>query len=119
MELGDRLKQLREEKKLTRNALAGRLNVSYSAVSKYETNVRFPDKETLIRLADFFDVSIDYLLCRSNIRETAEKLLNSSQKGFIAGDSRNRYEALEDLSPEALEELEKFKEFVLHKYRKK
>lgn len=119
MELGDRLKELREEKKLTRDELAGRLNVSYSAVSKYETNVRFPDKGTLIRLADFFDVSVDYLLCRSDIRETADKLLVNSGDRFMAGDSRGMYKAVEDLSPEALEELEKFREFVQHKYRKK
>jgi len=119
MELGDRLKELREEKKLTRDELAGRLNVSYSAVSKYETNVRFPDKGTLIRLSDFFDVSVDYLLGRSNIRETAEKLLINSGERFMAGDSRGFYKTVEDLSPEALEELEKFREYVQHKYRKK
>ncbi len=119
MELGDRLKQLREEKKLTRDDLAGKLNVSYSAVSKYETNVRFPDKETLIRLADFFDVSIDYLLCRSNIRETAEKLLNSSAGNFVVSASRDAYKTEEDFSPEAMEELEKFKEFIRHKYGNK
>lgn len=119
MELGDRLKSLREEKKLTRDALAVRLNVSYSAVSKYETNVRFPDKGTLLHLADFFDVSVDYLLCRSDIRETAEKILNSSRERFLVSASQDIYKAEEDLSPEAMEELAKFKEFVQHKYRKK
>jgi transcriptional regulator with XRE-family HTH domain len=119
MDLGDRLKSLREEKKLTRGALAGKLNVSYSAVSKYETNVRFPDKGTLIQLADFFDVSVDYLLCRSDIRETAEKILNSSGERFLVSASHDMYKADEDLSPEAMEELKKFKEFVQHKYKKK
>jgi transcriptional regulator with XRE-family HTH domain len=80
MDFGERLKALREEKNLTRKDLANKLIVSYSAVSKYETNVRFPDKETLINLADFFDVSIDYLLCRSDIRETAEKIFNNSKE---------------------------------------
>lgn len=119
MDLGDRLKELREEKKLTRDSLADILNVSYSAVSKYETNVRFPDKGTLIQLADFFDVSVDYLLCRSNIRETAEKILNSSGERFLVSASRDLYKAEEDLSPEAMEELAKFREFIQHKYRKK
>lgn len=119
MELGDRLRQLRQEKKLTRDELAGRLNVSYSAVSKYETNVRFPDKETLIRLADFFEVSVDYLLCRSNIRETADKLLNSSNESFLVSSPRSIYKAEEELSPEAVEELLRFKEYIQHKYRKK
>ncbi|HWR62541.1 MAG TPA: helix-turn-helix transcriptional regulator [Clostridia bacterium] len=119
MDLGDRLKQLREEKKLTRDDLASELNVSYSAVSKYETNVRFPDKGTLIRLADFFDVSVDYLLCRSNIRETAEKILSDAKEGFMVSSPRGIYRVDEELPPEALEELLKFKEFIQHKYRNK
>lgn len=119
MEFGERLKALREEKNLTRDALAGKLIVSYSTVSKYETNVRFPDKKTLINLADFFDVSLDYLLCRSEIRDTAEKILNDSKKQFLVSSPQNAYRADEDLSPEAIEEIEKFKEFVQHKYSKK
>ncbi|HYE82394.1 MAG TPA: helix-turn-helix transcriptional regulator [Clostridia bacterium] len=119
MEFGERLKNLREEKNLTRDALANRLNVSYSAVSKYETNVRFPDKGTLIDLAVFFDVSLDYLLCRTDIRETAEKILNDSKKQFLVSSPQKKYSTDEDLSPEAIEEIEKFKEFVQHKYSKK
>jgi transcriptional regulator with XRE-family HTH domain len=119
MEFGERLKALREEMKLTRDALAGILAVSYSTVSKYETNVRFPDKKTLVNLADFFDVSLDYLLCRSDIRETAEKVLNDSRNKFLVNSPQNTYMADEDLSSEAILEIEKFKEFVQHKYRKK
>jgi len=119
MDFGERLRTLREEKNLTRADLANKLIVSYSAVSKYETNVRFPDKGTLINLADFFDVSVDYLLCRSDIRKTAEKILNDSKKQFLVSSPQNKYKADEDLSPEAIEEIEKFKEFVQHKYGKK
>lgn len=119
MEFGERLRELREEKGITRDALAGKLSVSYSAVSKYETNVRFPDREALIRLADFFDVSLDYLLCRSDIRETAEKILDRSKKQFLVSSSEGSYHVDEDLTPEAIEEIEKFKEFVQHKYRRK
>lgn len=119
MEFGERLKALREENNITREELANRLNVSYSAVSKYETNVRFPDKDTLIDLADFFEVSLDYLLCRSEIRETSEKLLEESKARFLVSSPQNKYGANEDLSPEAIEEIEKFKEFVQHKYGKK
>lgn len=117
MEFGDRLKELRGERKLTRGDLADRLKVSYSTVSKYETNVRFPDKETLILLADFFDVSLDYLLCRSNIRETSEKLRNGKKAHPLASEGSISYHAGEELPPEAMEELERFKEFVQHKYK--
>jgi transcriptional regulator with XRE-family HTH domain len=119
MEFGERLRYLREEKEITRDVLAKKLNVSYSAVSKYETGVRFPDREALIKLADIFQVSLDYLLCRSEIRETAEKLMEKSKKQFLVSSSEGTYSADEALSPEAMEEIEKFKEFVQHKYRKK
>lgn len=119
MDFGERLKALREEKDLTRAALANKLIVSYSAVSKYETNVRFPDKETLINLADFFDVSVDYLLGRSNIRETAEKILNDSKYQFSVGSPQSTYITYENLSPEAVKEIENFKEFIHQKYNKK
>jgi len=119
MEFGDRLKQLREERDLTRADLASRLNVSYSTISKYETNIRFPDKGTLVGLANFFDVSLDYLLGRSDIRETAEKILDKSRGQFLVNSPRNTYKADENLSPEAIQEIEIFKEFIQHKYRKK
>ncbi len=66
MSFGNRLKALREKADLSREELASKLNISYSAVSKYETDVRFPDKETLNLIADFFAVSTDYLLSRSD-----------------------------------------------------
>lgn len=118
MEFGERLRALREEKNITREALASRLNVSYSAVSKYETNVRFPDKDTLVELADFFDVSLDYLLCRSEIRETAEKVLSKSKENILISSPQNQYAADEGLSPEAIEEIEKFKDYIKYKYEK-
>ena len=119
MDFGERLRDLREEKDITRYALANILNVSYSTISKYETNIRFPDKEALIKIADFFDVSLDYLLCRSTTRETADKILNKSKEQFLVRSPENIYSADEDLAPEAIEEIEKFKEFVQHKYGKK
>ncbi|MGE5633314.1 MAG: helix-turn-helix domain-containing protein [Caulobacteraceae bacterium] len=118
MEFGEILRALREEKKISREALANMLNISYSAVSKYETNIRFPDKETLVKMADYFDVSIDYLLGRSNIRETAEKILKNSKEQFLARSPHQEYNADDGLTPEAVEEIEKFKEFMRHKYAK-
>lgn len=67
-DFGDIIKELREEKNLTRDELANNLNISYSALAKYETNKRFPDKVTLTAIADYFSVSTDYLLGRSNVK---------------------------------------------------
>jgi len=68
MLFGERLKKLRMEANLSRQALAKKLNLSYWALAKYETEEREPDYETLHRLANFFSVSVDYLLGRSAMR---------------------------------------------------
>ncbi len=56
------LKELRKKHHLSQDALAMKLNVSQQAVGKWETEKSFPDFKMLIQLADFFHVSIDYLL---------------------------------------------------------
>jgi transcriptional regulator with XRE-family HTH domain len=108
MEFGERLKLLREENELGRDSLAERLKISYSAVSKYETNVRFPDKETLKRIADFFKVSVDYLLGRTDIRNSYETNIETKA-----------YHNLEKsgLPEEALKQIDEYIEFVKQKYK--
>lgn len=66
MKYGDRLKQLRNEKKLSQQELADKLEINRSTYARYETSATQPDYETLQKLADFFDVSIDYLLGRTD-----------------------------------------------------
>lgn len=63
---GSRLRELRKNMELTQTELGKQFNVSDVAISKWEADERFPAKEILIRIADFFDVSIDYLLCRTD-----------------------------------------------------
>ncbi|WP_258359981.1 helix-turn-helix domain-containing protein [Moorella sulfitireducens] len=62
--LGERLAALRKEKALTQAEVARRLNMGQSTIAMYERNKRSPDAETLQKLADFFQVSIDFLLGR-------------------------------------------------------
>jgi len=66
----ERLKVLREAKGLNQQGLALKLNISQSSISYYETGERKPDLDTLIQLSDFFDVSIDYLVCRSDVKQS-------------------------------------------------
>lgn len=68
MEFGELLKQLRQEAKLSREDMAEKLSLSYWALAKYENGERKPDYETLHHLADFFHVSIDFLLGRTDKR---------------------------------------------------
>lgn len=66
--LGDRLKELREEKELTQEELGKLLSVSRQAVSSYESEDAEPSLNNLVRLADIFDISLDYLLGRTKER---------------------------------------------------
>lgn len=64
----ERLKQLRKEKGLIQKELADIFHMQNTAISKYELGERNPDQETLIALAKYFDVSLDYLTGISDIR---------------------------------------------------
>lgn len=61
-----RLKQLRKERKISQLQLAFDLNMNQNTISRYENLERQADYETLIRFADYFDVSVDYLLGRTD-----------------------------------------------------
>lgn len=101
MTFGQRLKGLRTEKHMTQDELGVIMNVSKASISLYEKNERTPDQATLIKTADYFDVSLDYLLGRSDkrhyydlsnkestdIAEQAEKML----KGIDTGAALNFY----------------------------
>lgn len=77
---GTRLKQLREENQLTQRNIATILNVSDRTVSYYENNQRTPDPNTLIKLAKFFNVSIDYLLGQTDYRQGYQNQVNDMEK---------------------------------------
>lgn len=61
---GELLAELRQDKKMTQRDLAQILHVSVGTISNYENDVHFPDVEKLMELADFFEVTTDYLLGR-------------------------------------------------------
>jgi transcriptional regulator with XRE-family HTH domain len=63
-----RLKLLRKEKNLTQLKLALDLNMSQNTISRYETGEREAGYSELIKIADYFNVSIDYLLERTDKR---------------------------------------------------
>lgn len=61
----NRLKELRKSKKLTQVALQMQTGIEQALLSKFENGERIPPTETLIILADYYGVSIDYILYRS------------------------------------------------------
>lgn len=62
----NRLKQLRKEKGITQLKMAMDLNMNQNTISRYENGSHQADYETLKKLADYFDVSIDYILLRTD-----------------------------------------------------
>lgn len=61
-----RLKELRKSKHISQIKLSIELNMNQNSISRYETGEREADYKTLIAIADYFDVSIDYLLGRTD-----------------------------------------------------
>ncbi len=97
--LSIRLRELREEKKLLQKDIANFLNITTSAYGYYEQGKREPDTHTVNSLADFYNVSSDYLLGRTNNRST-EHLLSYIQNSLIT--------TIDSLSPQSKKELEKY-----------
>lgn len=74
MKFSMRLKELREKKGLSQEALAQKLNIPRSSVTHYEnSDDRLPRQQRLNEIADFFGVSVDYLIGRSDTDELNEK----------------------------------------------
>ena len=69
MEFRLRIKELREDKGISQAAFAKKIGAAQSTVGSWECGTREPGFETLIKIADFFGVSLDYLLCRTDIRD--------------------------------------------------
>ncbi len=66
------MRALREEQGLYQKDLAEKLDLTQKTISNYENNERFPDQKTLRKIADLFNVSIDFLLGRTEIRTPIE-----------------------------------------------
>lgn len=106
----NRVKELRKERKLRQEELAGRINISQQTVSRIENGDNALAADILMSLANYFGVSIDYILYRSDSRRGAE-----SQAEFNEVQERNydlcrRYEQLSQKNQELIysltEELE-------------
>lgn len=67
------LRLLREEMGISQKKLADMLNISQQAIFKYEKTSNEPDISTLIKLAEIFDVTVDFLIGNSEIRESNVK----------------------------------------------
>lgn len=106
----ERLKSLRKIKNISQKEFAQHMNVAQNTVSRWESGDRLMDTETLLRAANFFNVSTDYLLNRNennimkNVKDSqAEKLL----KDFFSLNDFGKVEAMKRVSE--LSELPKYR----------
>ncbi|PHA25574.1 transcriptional regulator [Bacillus cereus] len=103
---GTRLLTLRKERKLRQEDMAKQLGIARTTYAMYEQGNREPDYNTLIKLATFFEVSIDYLLGTTKIRQVRDI------------QDPDLYEWFKDISnatPQKREELKRFWEFIIQR----
>lgn len=77
------LRQLRKERGLTQCECAARLGLNHSTISAYENNLRIPPCETLVDIAQFYEVTTDYLLGHQCSNDNIWENLTYSQKQIV------------------------------------
>lgn len=97
MSFGCILTKLRTERGIYQKELATYLKVSIGTISNYEKDRHFPDPNTLCKLADYFGVTVDYLLGRTNFRYDLELLCRPFTEKYTISDLVN---TSLDLSPQ-------------------
>ena len=101
-----RLKELRESHNLSQQSFANIINVSQSTVGMWESGKRTPDSEMLAKIADYFDVSVDYLIGRSS-----EYSVNDELKGVDFA----LYNETKELNDSQKKDVLKFVQFLKNK----
>lgn len=97
------LKQIRNSKNLLQTKVAMDLNITQETISSYETGRVFPSSDMLIKLANYYNTSIDYLLCRTkyNLPIDAIKPNNITDTDFILLNKINQLSAINKAKAEA------------------
>ncbi|WP_139904809.1 helix-turn-helix domain-containing protein [Clostridium thermarum] len=88
--IGERIKEVREDLGLTGEEFGKKLNVAKGTVSNWENNNRKPDAETLLKIADLGNVTIDYIVGRTDHKNSfiAEHNIDGQDVKVIAGKDR-------------------------------
>lgn len=121
--LGKRIAQLRKKQGLSQYALAEKLGFSRGQLANYEQGQREPDFKTLQKIADYFDVSTDYLLGKTDIPNHSYNPIEEIEKITKDLGIKDLFfydvEAWENFTEEDVEELKKHFEWVAHKARER
>lgn len=95
MEFKDRLIKLRKELHLTQEELAQKIGYTRTAISAWEIGRNEPSNADTIKLSEYFNVSTDYLLGKTDVRNPGTKIDNVLNEAMI-GMSKEDYEALSE-----------------------
>ena len=106
---GERLRMLREEKKLTQAELGKIFNLCQSTFGYYETNKKAPSQKTLQKLANYFNVSTDYLLGRTNNPDPADAVQ-------IPDELLQAFMRAKEMPPEHVEKLAEVIDLLINQY---
>lgn len=109
----ERLKQLREEKGKSMRQVAIELQIPYTTYVSYEKNEREPNSEALIRIAMYFDCSIDYLIGISNNKELITSVVFENEKKTPPDSWESLKAELMKLPDDAIDELHKYIKYLL------
>lgn len=114
MEFKDVLYELRTKKHLSQAKLADRLGLSAGTIGMYENGSRMPSREAQEKLADFFNVSLDYLMGRDSksIYYLNPDTAAVAQDIFDDPDMRILFDAAQDASPEELKKAAEYLKFL-------
>lgn len=108
MTLGNRIKFLRKRANITQSELAEKLNLSFGTISKYEKDEISIPSETLLKIANIFNVSTDFLLGRVDIKNESIAIAASTKDSID----------LSDISNEDKEAIMRFIEMAKNKNKK-
>lgn len=99
MTLGKRLKYEREKKKWSQIEVAKKIGITNSVLSNYERDYRDPDTDTLRKLSDLYEVSIDYLVRGEDFHSRAKEIMDNPDLQYAARDGEiSEAEALDRIA---------------------
>ena len=121
MNLGDRIKQLRLEKDISQKDLAEHFNIARSTLSQYESNQRTPSDEMKLKISEYFGVSLDYLLGKTDKKNFDENNFIDKVHETIKNNKLQTIAAHyddDDFTVCDIEDIKNFIDFVVSKKKK-
>ncbi|PGB48651.1 helix-turn-helix domain-containing protein [Bacillus toyonensis] len=116
MAFSAKLKELRESRGLSQEELAAKLNIPRSSITHYEnSDDRLPRKSRLLEIANFFSVSVDFLLSDESVLTKKNEINHNLEKTLSDPELGLWFKDIKDASPDKQEELRQFWDFIKNK----